>query len=131
MDNGIKKPTKKPVSPINGQPVPDPGPGRPKGMPNKATKQAREAIAMFVEGNADRLTGWLDKVAEKKPEEAFKLFMSVVEYHIPKLARQEIVGDPEKPITHKHDHTLKSRILAEIPQEKLEAIAKEVEGAGD
>ena len=80
------KSDKRPVSPINGQPIPG---GRPKGVPNKRTILAREAIADFVDGNADRLTEWLDKVAEDKPEEAFKLFMSVVEYHIPKLQRQE------------------------------------------
>ena len=85
MDNG-KKTDAKPVSPINGQPIPN---GRPKGVPNKRTILGRQAIADFVDGNAERLTGWLDKVAEDKPEEAFKLFMSVVEYHIPKLARTE------------------------------------------
>ena len=77
----------KPVSPINGQPIPN---GRPKGVPNKRTILAREAIADFVDGNAERLAGWLDKVAEDKPEEAFKLFMSVVEYHIPKLQRTDM-----------------------------------------
>lgn len=65
------------------------GAGRPKGVPNKATIQAREAIAMFVEGNVDRLNGWLDQIAAESPKDAFDRFMSVVEYHIPKLARQE------------------------------------------
>lgn len=69
---------------------PPPGPGRPKGLPNKATVNAREAIAKFVDSNADRLTGWLDAIALKDPLAAFNAFMSVVEYHIPKLARQEI-----------------------------------------
>lgn len=67
--------------------------GRPKGVPNKATIKAREAIADFVEGNVDRLNGWLDQIAEKDPQKAFDSFMSVVEYHIPKLARSEHVGD--------------------------------------
>lgn len=71
----------------NGNPPP-PG-GRPKGIPNKATAQAREAIAAFVEGNVDRLNGWLDQIAMKDPQAAFDRFMSVVEYHIPKLARVE------------------------------------------
>jgi hypothetical protein len=51
--------------------------------------QAREAIAMFVEGNVDRLNGWLDDIAADSPKDAFDRFMSVVEYHIPKLQRTD------------------------------------------
>jgi len=68
------------------------GGGRPKGSPNKVNAIAREAIAAFVDGNADRLVGWLDQIAENDPKDAFNAFMSVVEYHIPKLARQELTG---------------------------------------
>lgn len=69
---------------------------RPKGSPNKATAQAREAIAKLVDGNADRLQAWLDEIAsdEKQgPAVAFKLLMDVMEYHVPKLARTEHVGE--------------------------------------
>ncbi len=77
-----------------------PGAGRVKGVPNKATADARKAIAEFVDGNAHRLTEWLDAVAngdpanEVKPDpaKAFMLFQSVVEYHVPKLARSEVTG---------------------------------------
>ena len=72
--------------------------GRPPGTPNKATSNAREAIAAFVEGNVGRLNGWLDQIAADDPQAAFKCFMDVVEYHIPKLARAEIVGEGGKPI---------------------------------
>lgn len=90
------------------------GQGRIKGVPNKATAAAREAIALFVDGNAPRLQGWLDEIAKgipkvdqfsgvqlqtaegelrwlvpPNPEKAFQLFQSVVEYHVPKLARIE------------------------------------------
>lgn len=68
------------------------GAGRPKGVPNKATSDARAAIAAFVDGNVERLNGWLDRIAEHEPKQAFDCFMSVIEYHIPKLARQEHVG---------------------------------------
>jgi len=92
------------------------GSGRPVGSLNKVTLTAKMAIAEFVEGNAHRLTGWLDAVAEgtpmldidgkqvydhegnkvyvtrPNPERAFNLFQSVVEYHVPKLARSEISG---------------------------------------
>jgi hypothetical protein len=82
------------------------GAGRPKGSPNKATQDARAAIAAFVDGNAHRLTGWLDQVANGDPEndlkpnpvKAFEMFQSVVEYHVPKLARTEVTGKDGGPI---------------------------------
>jgi hypothetical protein len=67
--------------------------GRPKGSPNKATAAAREAIARFVDGNADRLQGWLDEIhAEKGAQAAFDCFTSLLEYHVPKLQRTELTG---------------------------------------
>ena len=63
--------------------------GRPKGAPNKATQNAREAIALFVDNNAHRLEKWLDRIAEESPKDAFNCFQSVIEYHIPKLACSE------------------------------------------
>lgn len=73
--------------------------GRKAGVPNKATTAAREAIARLVDGNADRLQVWLDEIHERDgPQAAWKCFMDVVEYHIPKLARTEHVGDKENPV---------------------------------
>jgi len=69
--------------------------GRAAGTSNKATMQAREAIASFVDGNAHRLVLWLDEIAANEklgPKAAFDCFMSVVEYHVPKLARTEVTG---------------------------------------
>lgn len=76
-----------------------PGSGRKKGTPHKVTAQARIAIAQFVDGNATRLVGWLDLIAAKDPKQAFDCFMSVVEYHIPKLARSELTGKDGKDLT--------------------------------
>ncbi len=71
--------------------------GRGKGTPNKATVNAREAIARLVDGNAHRLNKWLDQIAAENPLDAFRCFMDICEYHIPKLARTEITGkDGEK-----------------------------------
>lgn len=78
-------------------------PGQGKRGPNKATKEAREAIAAFVDGNADRLQGWLDEVAAKDPEKAFGLFMALVEYHVPKLARTELTGAGGGPVVVRMD----------------------------
>lgn len=72
---------------------PNAGKGRKKGVPNKATANARQAIADFIDGNAHRLQGWLDAVAEKDgAQAAIDCFNSLVEYHVPKLARTEITG---------------------------------------
>jgi hypothetical protein len=75
------------------------GGGSRKGSPNKSTQAAREAIAAFVDGNADRLQGWLDEIAaEKGPQAAFECFSTLLEYHVPKLARQEITGKDNGPV---------------------------------
>lgn len=66
------------------------GAGRPAGVPNKSTTLAREAIAKFVDGNAHKLAEWLDRIAVDDPKGAFNSYMSVVEYHIPRLARTEM-----------------------------------------
>ena len=78
--------------------------GRKKGTPNKATLAAREAIANFVDGNAERLEGWLEAIAQEEgAKAAFQCFTSVLEYHVPKLARSELSGDPNNPIQHTHE----------------------------
>jgi len=77
--------------------------GRVAGVPNKSTALAREAIAKFVDGNSHKLQEWLDDIASNEklgPKVAFDCFMQVAEYHVPKLARTEQVGDVTAPITH-------------------------------
>ena len=77
--------------------------GRPKGVPNKSTALAREAIAKFVDGNSHKLQEWLDDIATNEklgPKVAFDCFMQVAEYHVPKLARVEQTGDTTATVTH-------------------------------
>ena len=76
------------------------GPGRPKGMPNKATGKVREAIAALLERNAPNMDKWLNEVASKDPYKALDLMQKLSEYHIPKLARTEVTGKDGEPQQH-------------------------------
>ena len=67
--------------------------GRKKGTPNKSTIEIREAYQKLVEGNLENMTKWLDTIAKDNPEKAMDMMLKLSEYMIPKLARQEIVGD--------------------------------------
>jgi hypothetical protein len=120
--------------------------GRAPGTPNKATADARQAIAAFVDGNAHRLTEWLDKVAEgvkvtkvddegnpyeefvvaPNPAKAFDMFQSVVEYHVPKLARTEVTGDPNNPVQMDVHVTVFGELLKAMKmQRQLDAYGKD------
>jgi hypothetical protein len=111
--------------------------GRAPGTPNKATADARQAIASFVDGNAHRLTEWLDQVAngvkviemegdaqvEKyvvppNPAKAFDMFQSVVEYHVPKLARMEVTGNDERPLVIENNVNVFGELLKSIRMQR-------------
>ena len=78
-----------------------PGPGRPKGVPNRSTAAVREAIARMAEDNAEKFAEWLEKVAQDSPEKACDIYLKAIEYHIPKLARTEVTGAENGPLTIK------------------------------
>ena len=82
------------------------GPGRPKGIPNKSTTIVREAIANLLDRNAEKMDEWLHLVAygdaelgvKPQPDKALDIMQKMAEYHIPKLARTEVVGDKDTPL---------------------------------
>ena len=84
----------------NGLP-PNAGLGRPKGAPNKSTAAVREAIARMAEDNAENFAEWLTKVAADSPVKACDIYLKAIEYHIPKLARTEVTGAENGPLTIK------------------------------
>lgn len=95
MSDGIRKVRK------GGNPNPqgNKGKGRKKGVPNKATAHAREAIARLVDGNVERMQEWLNQIAASEgPLAAWKCLQDVLEYHVPKLARTELTGENGGPV---------------------------------
>ena len=74
------------------------GQGRPKGIPNKTTRDVREAIALLAESTVGQVEGWLKAVAAEDPAKALDLWLKLVEYHVPKLARTEMTGANGGPV---------------------------------
>lgn len=67
--------------------------GRNRGTPNRSTATAREAIARVVEENSGRLQQWLDQIAaDEGPRAAWACFLDLIEYHVPKLTRSELIA---------------------------------------
>ena len=70
--------------------------GRKPGVPNKTTAEVKQAMASFTADNIDHLTTWLSQVDD--PSKRIDLFLKALEYTMPKLARNEHVGDDTAPI---------------------------------
>ncbi len=66
------------------------GPGRPAGVPNRATTEVREAFAALVDGNQSRLQEWLDRVAAENPKNALDMYLRLAEFVLPKLQRVDL-----------------------------------------
>jgi hypothetical protein len=80
------------------------GPGRPKGVPNKATTAFRETVQALLERNSENVAIWLDQVAsgmpgkDPAPEKALDLLAKLAEYAAPKLSRTEVSGPEGGPV---------------------------------
>lgn len=80
------------------------GPGRPKGIPNKATTSFRETVTALLEGNSENVAVWLEQVAtgshgkDPAPDKALDLLAKLAEFAAPKLSRAEIAGDANNPL---------------------------------
>ena len=67
--------------------------GKKPGTKNKTTKEIREAYQKLTEENLTNMTLWLGQIAADDPAKAMDLMLRLSEYIIPKLARQELVGN--------------------------------------
>ena len=72
--------------------------GRPKGVPNKTTKEIREAFQMLIESSLPDIQDWLRRVADENPEKALLIVEKYSDYILPKLQRTEISGGEDKPL---------------------------------
>lgn len=87
---------------------PNAGKGRVKGVPNKATKNARQAIGAFVDNNSPRLQRLLDQIEERQgPQAAWNCIIDLIEYHVPKLARTELTGEGGGPVVQRIERVVK------------------------
>ena len=73
------------------------GKGRPKGASNKSTADIKAAIAAFTSANVDKLDEWINSIDD--PAKRLDLYFKALEYTMPKLARTELAGDKENPLT--------------------------------
>jgi len=67
--------------------------GKKPGTLNKNTRMIREAYQKLTEDNLDNMSIWISQVAGDDPAKALDIMIKLSEYIIPKLARQEVVGN--------------------------------------
>ena len=113
----VKETDHKPKKRGNPNPTPfnGPGPGRPAGIPNKATTQFKEALNNLLEHSAPSMIEWLGQIDD--PAKRFDILSKFAEYIYPKLGRTEVqpLDSTSKPsdgfviaINHVHAKTDKS-----------------------
>lgn len=70
--------------------------GRP---PKPELQKVRKNLAEFISTNSHKLEDWLDEIYERDgPKVAFDKFTDLLEFYVPKLARQEHTGADEGPV---------------------------------
>lgn len=87
------------VQPAGERPKPpNAGKGRRKGVPNRVTRELREVLKAGIEGCADKVTEKIRELLDEDPAAGVKAWASVAEFVLPKLGRQEVVGNDGGPV---------------------------------
>ena len=71
--------------------------GRPKGTPNRTTKEVRQQFEHLLNNNIDKLQSLFDKVAEENPTKAIELILKISEFVLPKLKAVEPTEPQQEP----------------------------------
>lgn len=65
--------------------------GRKRGVPNKVTRDVREALALLAERNIARFEDWLTQI--QNPAKRCEVFLRAIEYHLPKQRQHAVSVD--------------------------------------
>lgn len=71
------------------------GKGRPPGVPNRTTEQAKLTIQRAVNGVLDTMGKDLEEIKKRDPVMAMQLAIKLLEYSIPKLKSVDVKGTME------------------------------------
>lgn len=64
--------------------------GKAPGKQNAQTIRMKQSFALLIEANLDRMTDWLNEIAENDPKTAMDLVIRLSERFVPKLSQQAI-----------------------------------------
>jgi hypothetical protein len=83
-----------------GAPPPKRKGGRPKGSVNKVTARVRNMVADVLDSKAPEIIDWISRVALYEPAQAARLYLDLMEFAVPKLARTELTAEVRGKLGH-------------------------------
>ena len=87
--------------------------GRPKGIPNAATLEFKQAVTKLLEYAMPEMVSWLQQIAKDNPEKALELIHKYAQFAYPMLSRAEVKTEA---IIHNQNMDLTSLSFDELQQ---------------